>query len=504
MPQESRISVDSEKIKTAIHAGIPLTVTTYTLPHEMECYMQDVLAEFLNQLNQSQFVDYLTYSLDELISNAKKANMKRAFFRQQNLNIESTRDYEQGMHKFKRETLKNLKYYLYMLKEKKLYVKLILQTRKNKIKIEVRNNSVLTYPEYKRIHDKLNRAQQYTSVDEVVKNVLDETEGAGLGLIIMILMLEKIGLTEENYQVVCENGETITRLILPFNEKKRREISLFSEEFIKNVVNLPKFPENILKITKLLNDPDVRLNEINLQIAQDAVLLAELLKMINTTSVAFSRPCRSFEEAVNVLGIRSVRNMLYSIGALKILNTLDSFRQDDVLWEHSNRVAFYAYNIARNFCKPNERAILDDSYLCGLMHDVGKVIFDSEKNDLIIKMQKEFENKGYSADTYEKLTAGVNHGELGALITDRWSFPASITEAIRSHHYPEDVSENHKKLTAIVNLADMMAHYNDHSVDFYQFDDSILEMFNITSESQIKNMTEKMEYAFNEKRKAKD
>lgn len=497
MPQESRISVDSEKIKTAIHAGIPLTVTTYTMPHEMECYMQDVLAEFLNQLNQSQYVDYLTYSLDELINNAKKANMKRAFFKQHNLNIESTRDYELGMQKFKKETMKNLKYYLHMLKEKGLYVKLILQTRKNKIKIEVRNNSILAYPEYKRIHDKLNRAQQYTSVDEVI-NVLDETEGAGLGLIIMILMLKKIGLTEENYQVVCENGETITRLILPFNEKKKREISLFSEEFMKMIITLPVMPDNILKIIKLLNDPDVRPAEISLQIAQDAELLSKLLKMINATSVDYKK-CRSFEEAVNLLGIRSVRNMLYSIGAIEVLKTIDSFRHEEELWEHSNRVAFYAYNLARNFCKPNEKAILDDSYLSGLMHDVGKVIFITEKNDLLDKMQKQFESKGYSADAYEKLTAGVNHGEIGALITDRWNFPETITNAIRSHHYPEDIHEDQRKLAAIVNLADMMAHYNNHSVDFYQFDPSILEMFNITSEVQIKNMTEKMENVFKEK-----
>lgn len=495
MLQDIKVTVDIEKIRTAIHAGIPLTITTYTLPHEMEFYMREVLSEFLAEVNQPQVVDYLTYSLEELINNAKKANTKRVYFAEKGLNIENPKEYELGMEKFKVDTLKNIKYYLYRQKQEGLYVKLVLQTRKNKIKIEVRNNSAITYYEYKRIHDKLSRAQQYTSVDEVMNYVLDETEGAGLGLIIMILMLEKIGLTEENYQVICENGETITRLILPFNDKKKKEIALFSEEYAKLIDGLPAFPENILKITKLLNDPDVRLNEISLQLAGDAELTNNLIKMVNATSSGLKAPCRSFEEAVNLLGTRAVRNMLYAVGSLGILTKMEGITEKD-LWIHSNRVAFYAYNIASNFCSPEEKAVVDDSYICGLMHDVGKIVFETGKNALIERMQHEFEFKGYASDTYEKLTAGVNHGDIGAQIVDKWNFPRVISDAIRFHHFPEDVDVSQKKITSVVYLADMMAHYSEQTVDFYQFDPKVLALFKISNEGQIKTMAERMEAAF--------
>ena len=45
------MSVDIEKVKMSIRAGIPLTVTTYTLPHEMEIYISNVLSAFLSELN---------------------------------------------------------------------------------------------------------------------------------------------------------------------------------------------------------------------------------------------------------------------------------------------------------------------------------------------------------------------------------------------------------------------------------------------------------------------
>ena len=188
MAGQKRIEVDQTKISKAINSGIPLTITTYTLPHEMEVYMGDVLTTFLTELDQGQMVEYLNYCLNELITNAKKANTKRVYFKQKNLDITNPDDYTEGLKTFKEDTLNNINYYLDLQKKAGLYVKLILQVRNNKIKVEIRNNSSLTLFEYKRIHDKLSRSQQYTSIEDALSQVLDDSEGAGLGLIIMILI----------------------------------------------------------------------------------------------------------------------------------------------------------------------------------------------------------------------------------------------------------------------------------------------------------------------------
>lgn len=277
MQSDKEVSLDVSKIRMAIRAGIPLSITTYTLPREMSVYMEEVLTAFLTELNQTQMIEYLKYCLGELVSNAKKANTKRLYFKEKGLDIFNNDDYEAGMKNFKEETLNNIKYYLGLQKKAGLYIKLILQARNNKIKIEVRNKAEITFREYKRIHDKISRAQQYTSVDQAMNDIIDQSEGAGLGIIIMILMLEKIGLTEENFQVLCENGETITRIILPFNEKTQRELSVVSHEFISIIDNLPQFPDNIIKINKLLNDPNSKMSEIALLISSDVSLTTDLL-----------------------------------------------------------------------------------------------------------------------------------------------------------------------------------------------------------------------------------
>lgn len=495
MADTKKITLDVSKIKMAIQAGIPLSITTYTLPYEMEEYMGKVLSAFLEELNQQQMIEYLSYCLNELITNAKKANTKRVYFEEKHLHITDASDYDCGMKNFKTDTLNNIKYYLQQQKKAGLYVKLILQTRGNKIKMEVRNNVELTVFEYKRIHDKLSRAQQYTTVDQALNLILDETEGAGLGLIIMVLMLEKIGLTEENYQVLCENGETITRIILPLNEKTQKDISILSAEFVHAIDELPQFPENIATINRLLNDPSSKMSEIAMHISNDVSLTADLLRLVNSATFALASPCRSIADAVKLVGIRGIKNMLYSLGSIQNLSRGNDTEKKKTLWTHAYRVAFYSYNLARNFCA-SEHEVIDDAYVCGLLHDMGKIIFETAHPDLIDRIKNLCENKGIVSDVFEKLVAGVNHSEIGALVAEKWNFPDVIVSVIRHHHEPDMAPQNNRKLTFLVYLSDMLAHYQTGEVDFYQFDSDVLAMFHITGEEQLQKISARLETAF--------
>ena len=496
--QVKRVQVDRNKVRTAINAGIPLSLTTYTLPHDMEVYMNDVLCAFLEELNQKQMVEYLSYCLSELITNAKKANTKRVYFKQKKLDITNQADYELGMKTFKNDTLNDINYYLGLQKKLGLYIRLILQFRNNKIKIEVRNNSDLTVFEYKRIHDKLSRAQQYTTVEQALDKIIDDSEGAGLGLIIMILMLEKIGLTEENFQVLCENGETITRIILPLNAKTQQEIDFISEEFVKIIDELPQFPENITAINRLLSDPDSKMSDIAMQISNDVSLSAELLKMVNSAAFALASPCSSIYDAVKLVGLRGIKNMLFSIGAVESFAKVGNGGEE--LWSHAYQVAFYSYNLARNFFT-GHRNVIEDAYVCGLLHDMGKIIFETSHPDFISGVRKVSSEKNISSDIFEKLVAGVNHAEIGARVAENWNFPDIIVNAIRYHHAPDSAPAEVKKLVDVVYLADLMTHCQKGEVAFYQIDVDVLKEFKLVNEGQFQKISNQLLEAFNRQEK---
>ena len=140
MAQAERIEVDVTKVRKAIQSGIPLTITTYTLPHEMEDYMADVLKVFLTEVRQDQMVESLSYCLKELVNNAKKANTKRIYFEEKGLDINNRSDYLRGMKNFKQETIENIDHYLQIQKERGLYVRLSCRpgTTKSVLKCAIR------------------------------------------------------------------------------------------------------------------------------------------------------------------------------------------------------------------------------------------------------------------------------------------------------------------------------------------------------------------------------
>ncbi|MDL2229656.1 HDOD domain-containing protein [Treponema sp. OttesenSCG-928-L16] len=493
MAAAQELAVDESKIKKAVQSGIPLTITTYTLPHEIEVYIEQVLEVFLKNVGQEKLKDYIVYCVQELAVNAKKANTKRVYFIERGLDLNSPEDYKLGMSTFKEDTLNNIAHYLQMQKEKGLYIKLILQIKKNIIHIEVRNNVAVTKTELIRIHDKLARSRQYNNLEDALSQVLDDSEGAGLGLVILVLMLKKIGLDEDCFDILSSDKETIARIIIPLDQTRVENLSLLANTIVNNVNSLPQFPENILLVQKLINDPKSEMADIARQISMDPALTGDLLKIVNSAQYMLAKKVDSISEAVKMVGIRGIKNLLYSYGTQKILG--DDTADKKALWEHSYKTAFYAFNLVKNFRK--DKNLLDDVYVGGILHDMGKIIFSNVHPDLLQKIKDFCTEKNLPASTFEDLAAGMNHAEIGALIAEKWNFPENLVCSIKYHHDPTSAPQEYKDLVETVYLANMFCEYEKGNVYFDQLEPAVLEHFGITSKKQIDNLLDRFSLGFN-------
>ncbi len=484
MQEKSQTAIDVAKIKKATRMGIPFSITTYTLPHEIELYIADVVTCFLAELGQERLKDYLIYCINELTTNAKKANTKRVYFIEQKLNINDDHDYEVGMKTFKADTLENIGHYLQLQKEAGLFVKVVMQVKGPNIIIEIRNNAEMTKTEFKRVFDKLARSQQFTSLEEALSQVLDDSEGAGLGLVIMILMLKKVGLSDENYQVTAEKGETITRILMPVDVAAQTQLGELTTEIVSYIDTLPQFPDNIAQIERLLNDPDSKLSTIASHISNDVALTTDLLKLVNSAAFSLAKKCTSISEAVKMVGIRGLKNLLYSLGTMQLLGHTTEEQKD--LWNHSYMAAFFSYNLARNFL--HNMVVTEDAYVCGLLHDLGKIIFSSMYPELLERIETMTKTRNFPPKVMDVLLSGINHPEIGAALAEKWNFPPALINAIRYHHSVDSAPAEYRTLAATVCLADLMIHYNAGEIEFYQIETRLLEQFKITSEPQLKKI----------------
>ena len=492
MVAAQELVVDEARVRKAIQHGIPLTITTFTLPREIESYIEQVMSVFLRQLDQEKLRDYLVYCVQELTVNAKKANTKRVYFSERGLELDNPDDYKTGMASFKETTLNNIAHYLQMQKEKGLYIKVILQIKNNIIYIEVRNNVAITKMELIRIHDKLARTRKYNSLEDALAQVLDDAEGAGLGLVIMVLMLKKIGLDEDCFDIMGTEKETIARLIVPLDKAQAENLSALSATIVDNISSLPQFPENILVVQSLINDPKSEMTDIARQISMDPALTADLLKIVNSAQYMLSKKVDSISEAVKMVGIRGIKNLLYSYGTQKILG--DESLDKKSLWEHSYKVAFYAFNMVKNFRR--DRNHLDDIYVGGILHDIGKIVFSSVHPELLNKIRGFCADKGLPASTFEDFAAGMNHAEIGARIAEKWNFPEGLVACIRYHHDPESAPKEFRDMVDTVYLANIFCLFENSEVDYDQFEPAVLERFGISSRKQVDALLEKFSAGF--------
>lgn len=499
MTETPGLVVDEAKIKKSVQSGLPITITSYTLPHEMEIYIGQVLETFLQHTGHGAFKDYLEYCVQELAVNAKKANTKRVYFLEKKLDLADPEQYKQGMAHFKQDTLDNLEYYLKRQKEMGFYIKVNFLYKQDSIYIEVRNNVVISKIELMRIHDKLARSRQYNTLEDAFAQVLDSSEGAGLGLVVLVLMLKKMGLDEECFEISATEIETLARLKIPLDKAKINHVTELTQVIVENVNSLPRFPENIITVQKLASDPKSEMADIAKNISVDPSMTADILKIVNSAQYMLIKKVDSIADAVKILGIKGIKNLLYSYGTQKILG--EETEDKKSLWKHCYKTAFYAYNLVRNFGK--NKNVLDDSYVGGILHDMGKIIFFASLPDFSTKMKAFCGNKGIPTLTFEDISAGMNHAEIGARIAEKWNFPPALVAAIRFHHDPLAAPEPFRALVSAVYLANMFCEIEKNNITFEQLEPPILAEYGIPAKKQVDIIIKRLGEGFrNELRKS--
>jgi hypothetical protein len=204
---------DIQSIKDAVRERRPVNFYCYTLTLEQKQRFQDILNVFLKECDESYLFNCLSYCLFELLDNASKANAKRIYFKEHNLNINNEADYKNGMKDFKNTLDDNALHYQEELKAGKLKVHLLL-TADDVITITVTNNTKITDLEYLRIKEKIEKTKIYNTMADAI-NDIDQTEGSGLGIITVLIMLKKLGLAADHLKFKTTDSETVATIEIP-------------------------------------------------------------------------------------------------------------------------------------------------------------------------------------------------------------------------------------------------------------------------------------------------
>jgi putative nucleotidyltransferase with HDIG domain len=207
--------------------------------------------------------------------------------------------------------------------------------------------------------------------------------------------------------------------------------------FGRSVSDLPTLPHVVSQVLERTRNPNASLREITDLIATDQALVTMYLKLVNSAFYGFSRRITTLQQAITLLGFRSVRNVIFNAGVIGIFRKRSFHNQHRFsLWEHSVSCAV----AARQLAAATGYAAKEEAFTAGLLHDVGKVVIDqyASKNAMAIVRKIE---EGMEARAAEKEVLGVDHTEIGYLIAERWNLPKSLCNVIRFHHEPEQATD---------------------------------------------------------------
>lgn len=225
------------------------------------------------------------------------------------------------------------------------------------------------------------------------------------------------------------------------------------QRILKEVKDIPPFSSIANRALKLTNDPKSSAIDISRVISYDPAFTARVLRMANSAYYGFTRKVTTVSEAIVILGYETLKSVVLAL-------TLQRFYDREFfgyglekgdLWRHSVGCALSARLIAVQVKYPS----VEEAFVSGLLHDVGKVIlsqFIKEEMEKIIDLSGA---EGLSFSEAEKKVLGFDHQEIGSKVVEKWNFNDKIVEAIRYHHKP-DKAKKDQELTAIVHVADFI------------------------------------------------
>ena len=223
---------------------------------------------------------------------------------------------------------------------------------------------------------------------------------------------------------------------------------------IQKIDTLTPIPATTNKIMEIAGDPDGALTDLADVLQYDAELTANLLKLCNSTYYGLTVKIDSARQAISMLGLDQVLEMVMIANTGK--NLLTSQKSYDLrrgeLWKSSVATALVSKSIAENKKNTNKFRV----YTASLIKDIGKVVIDMYVGDYLKKIQYLVAKKGYGFDQAEQAVLGIDHAQLGGIVAEKWNFSPKMTFMINNHHL-NDASAREDVETCIVYLADTIS-----------------------------------------------
>lgn len=221
-------------------------------------------------------------------------------------------------------------------------------------------------------------------------------------------------------------------------------------EIVAKMDRLPSLPALYIEVVEKLKDPEVSLEDVGEVIGRDIAMTAKILKLVNSAFFGLRRQISSPIEAVNYLGLDTVKGLVLSLHAFAQFDasSLGGLALEAV-WTHSMHTAVCCKMIAG--LEGLKGRIRDESFVAGMLHDTGKLVMASNDPERYGEVLERAEEVGIAKAEEEAF--GVNHADIGGYLFALWGLPKGVVDSVEFHHEPCASQDREFSTLALVHAA---------------------------------------------------
>jgi len=227
-------------------------------------------------------------------------------------------------------------------------------------------------------------------------------------------------------------------------------------KLIEQLGDLSAAPVIMAKVLRLTSDVQSNINDISRSISADQTLAAKVIRLSNSAYYGRVTEISSLSEAIKVLGFNQVKSIIVTASTHQMFQSGPHAKIAGILWEHSLATALGSRLIVQKYGGLDK----EEAYLCGLLHDIGKLVLLQSAPDVYEGIIAKVKETNLPFQKVEGNEFGYNHVHVGKVLLTKWRFPSALIWQISTHHStkPSRV-EAQMSLGRVIAIADSIARY---------------------------------------------
>ena len=216
---------------------------------------------------------------------------------------------------------------------------------------------------------------------------------------------------------------------------------------LENIHSVPNLPESVQEIERISQDPDSTFIDMKRAIEKDPLLMANILRLVNSPMLGMSREISTIQQAISLLGKDTVRTFVWmsAVDSTFSVNLSPYNISITEFSEASNKkLALMIHWLMKHQSKSLSK-LAPATFLV----DIGRIIIsktliDEKSVDVFQNAIEDLE----SIDSAEISVCGSKTTDVTATLLNRWNLVPDIVHLIRYSDDPDGANEYEREMAA--------------------------------------------------------